>query len=360
MKKLFFLVAILFISQALFSQEVKKEIKKEVSLIQNTSISGNWFLAYTFDETKDLGLFKLKRGYFTIKTKLNDALSVRYTQDITLDKEGSDAGNVEIRLKYLYMKMKLIQIEALKNTYFEIGLIHRPWLDFEQHVNRYRVQGKMFVERYHLINSADFGVMYAGLIGGKIDKEYQKEVNKKYPGKYGSFAIGLFNGPGYHAIETNSNKTVEGRLSLRPLPEFMPGLQLSYAFAYGQNNTVEKTDFLMNVVYLSSESKYHSVAVQYYNGYGAAEDDYIDIDGSAFKNDGYSVFGELKIPEMPFSLFARYDNFISHQAQDVEESVIVGGLAYRFLKNKLIFDIDHHKTAGATKNIYELALEIKF
>ena len=348
----FFLVAIIYLQ----AQETKVK-----NLIENTTISGNWFLAYTHSDASEFGSFNLKRGYFTIKTKLNDALSVRYTQDITLDKEGSDAGNVEMRLKYLYMKMALSKVEALKNTYFEVGLIHRPWLDFEQHINRYRVQGKMFVERYHLINSADFGVMYAGLIGGKIDSEYQKAVNEKYPGKYGSFSLGIYNGPGYHAIEQNSNKTIEGRLSLRPFHNFMPGLQLTYSFAVGKANTVvDNNDFMMNVFYLSSESKYHSLALQYYKGYGDYGDDYFDIDGTPFSNEGYSIFGEFKIPKTPIALFARYDGFVSEQVTDVKESVFVGGIAYKFLKNKLVLDIDHQITETDTRNIYELALEINF
>ncbi len=354
-----FLFLFMFISLSIVGQENKTQLAP--NLIQNTTISGNWFLGYIYQEDADLGSFNLKRGYFTIKTKLNDVFSVRYTQDITLDKEGNDAGNVEMRLKYLYMKMALKKVEPLKNTYFEFGLIHRPWLGFEQTVNRYRVQGKMYIERFHVINSADFGILYTGLLGGKIDEKYRKEVNSKEPGKYGSFALGVFNGPGYHAIEQNNNKTIEGRLTLRPMPTIMPGLQLSYAFAYGQNNAaVDPSDFMMHIAYLTSESKYHTLALQYYQGKGDNEEEYFDANGDAFKNDGYSVFGEIKIPKTAFSLFGRYDDFVSHQAADVHANVLVGGIAYRFLKNKIILDVDQYKTDTDTRNIYELALEINF
>ncbi len=103
---------------------------------------------------------------------MNDVFSVRYTQDITLDKEGNDAGNVEIRLKYVYLKIKLDQFNLLKYSYLELGLVHRPWLDFEQNVNKYRVQGKMFLERYSIKNSADFGLFYTGLI------EYKQKLSQ--------------------------------------------------------------------------------------------------------------------------------------------------------------------------------------
>lgn len=359
MKKIvLFSVLTLWLVNTFFAQEVKLNA---ASLINNTSISGNWFLAYTYDEPENLGSFNLKRGYFTIKTKVNDIFSVRYTQDIQLDKEGADAGNVEMRLKYLYMKIKLIKIHALRNTYLEFGLIHKPWIDFEQKVNSYRVQGRMFIERFRVNNSADFGIMYAGLLGGEISENYQKTVSGKYPGQYGSFGIGIYNGPGYHAIELNNNKTLEGRLSLRPFPDFMPGLQLSYAFAFGKNNSPQgNTDFNMNLFYLSSESKFHTLGLQYYNGKGDTETRYMDQNGKAYSNNGYSAFAEIKIPETKFSVFARYDFFASDQHETIEASSRIGGLAYNFLKNKIVFDIDNHKTENEEVNIYELALEINF
>ncbi|NJO88344.1 MAG: hypothetical protein HC831_04775 [Chloroflexia bacterium] len=230
----YFLAICAVIGTSLFAQSndsIKNDVAK--NLLQNTTISGQYFMAYNYNDSEELHNFLLKRGYFTLKTKINEMFSVRYTQDITLDEEGEDAGNVEMRLKYLYLKGKLDKI--LRNSYFEVGLVHTPWLDFEQHINEYRVQGKMFSESIRMLNSADFGVTVAGLIGGEIDEKYQKEVNKYEAGKYGSYAFGFFNGGGYHDFEENSNKTFQSRLTLRPLPNKIPGLQLSHSFAYGKS-----------------------------------------------------------------------------------------------------------------------------
>ena len=327
---------------------------------QNIDISGQWFLA--FNNASEINQFALKRGYFTIKTKMNDVFSIRYTQDITLDKEGSDAGNVEIRLKYMYLKMKMDQFDFLPISFFELGMVHRPWLDFEEHINRYRAQGTMFVERAHLINSADFGVTYTGLIGEKIDEKYQKEVNKTYPGKYGSFSVGVYNGGGYHAIEKNNNKTLEGRLTLRPFPEFMPGLQFSYYGVYGDANIDSiSADFHINLFFVSSESKYHVATLQYYKGKGDQKGKLVDeMTLNSYENDGYSAFGEFKIPGSNFAVFGRYDEFNSDQGMTITESTTIGGLTYRFLKNKVFFDVNQHQVHSQTTNIYELALEIHF
>ena len=325
---------------------------------QNTEISGQWFLA--FNNASEINQFVLKRGYFTIKTKMNDIFSVRYTQDITLDKEGSDAGNVEIRLKYLYLKIKLDQFDLINNSHLELGLVHRPWLDFEQSINKYRVQGKMFLERYSIINSADFGIFYTGLIGGKVGKDYQSTVTNKNPGKYGSYSIGIHNGGGYHAIEQNNNKTLEGRFSLRPLYEIYPGLQLTYAFTYGKANIESNlSDFNMNLLYLSSETRLGSFTGTYYTGNGDYGGKYIDEQNNSLAHTGYSLFGELKIPDTKISIFGRLDDFVLDDNLE-ERNTYIGGVSYSFLKSKVLFNVDYQNNYDETIKIYEIALEIGF
>ena len=349
----------ILIANISYSQQDSISLKK---VIANTKISGQWFLNYLYDEDAQMNSFSLKRGYFTFKTKLSDVFLVRYTQDITLDKEGSDAGNIEMRLKYLYLKTKLKNIAFLKHSYIEFGLVHRPWLDFETSINKYRVQGKMFVERSKIINSADFGATFSGLIGGKIDKEYQKNINKKYPGKYGSYSIGVYNGGGYHAIEYNSNKTIEGRLSLRPLPKKIPGMQFSYSFAAGKANLADTIpDFLMNLFMFSSESKFHVINLQYYWGTGDKSGKYINEFNRSYNNDGYSAFAEIKIPKTKFTLFGRYDLFNSHQTDEIySTNTTILGLAYKFLNNKILFDYQKKQLYNNTIETYEIALEISF
>jgi hypothetical protein len=339
-------------------------------LFQNSTLSGQYFMSYDYNSQDDLTRFQLKRGYFTIKTKMSDVFSVRYTQDITLDTEGSDAGNVEIRLKYLYLKTKLDCVPFLKNTYIEAGVVHRPWLDFEQHINQYRVQGKMFIERQKLVSSADFGIVYMGLLGGKIDEEYRKEVNSKEAGKYGSFALGLFNGGGYHAVEMNNNKIFESRLTIRPLPQWVPGLQFSHGFSYGASNNEEGLPYRMHVGMISSESRFHTLTAQYYSGYGNvsgiyyASEDYVSdifLENDPFESEGFSFFGEIKSPKTGFALFGRYDSFTLHKNEDeIKETIIIGG-SYRFLKNKVILDYQNEKLAdGSHIDYFEVALEIAF
>lgn len=350
LKKLISLILLTAILTSAYSRSTN-------DLTSKTDISGQWFLAY--NNASEVNQFILKRGYFTIKTKIDDTFSVRYTQDITLDQEGRDAGNIEIRLKYLYLKINLDQFDLLENSYLEVGLVHRPWMDFEQSVNNYRVQGKMFLERYSIINSADFGIYLTGQLGGKVNADYLNKVSVKNPGKYGSYALGINNGGGYHAIEQNNNKTIEGRLSLRPLTEIFPGLQLSYAFTYGKANTESNiSDFIMNLFYLTSETELGVFTGQYLIGKGDYGGKYINETNESYTSTGYSFFGELNIPKTNFAIFGRYDEF-NLEKSDARYTVI-GGLSYKFLKSKVLFNIDRQIDPDKTTNIYELALEIGF
>jgi len=350
---------ILFIPIFSIAQNDSTIVKK---VVNNSEISGQWFLAHTYDITDNFNQFKLKRGYFTVKTKLSPSISVRYTQDITLDKEGSDAGNVEIRMKYLYMKLKPFKAGFMKHSYAELGLIHRPWLDFEQKINQYRAQGRMYIEDIGIFNSADFGIMFGGLIGGKLDNSTQKKIGKHYPGKFGSYSIGIYNGAGYNEIEFNNNKTIEARLSLRPLPNYAPGLQFSYSTAYGKANIedMDDADFNMHLFYVSYENPFVILAGQYYTGIGDTYGRYYS-DNDAFKNEGYSFFGEFKIPKTSFALFSRYDYLSSAQEPDITNSGYFAGLSYRFMKNKVIAyygrDIND---AGENDDVFEIVLEVGF
>lgn len=358
--KLTFLVLIVLATNAVAgrSQDSSRVVTQ---FIQNTKLSGQWFLANAYNESDDLNQFLLKRAYFTLRTDLSKKVSVRYTQDITLDREGSDSGNVEIRMKYLYLKLRTDDFLIFNDGYFEFGLVHRPWLDYEEHINKYRVQEQMAVERYEVINSADFGVAFVTLLGGRLGDQYLNDVNSSYPGRYGSIAIGIYNGGGYHALEENNNKTVEGRVSLRPFPSKLTGLQVSYCGAYGKANVVSsRSDFYNNIFFVSSESKYHTTTAQYFFGKGDIGGNYVNSKGESFNNEGYSLFGEAKIPNTRFAAFGRYDFFKVKDEVNSTKEAILGGLAYRFLKNKVILDINQLSVGKEKLRLYEIALEVKF
>ena len=280
--------------------------------------------------------------------KFSDNFSGRITQDISVDQEGDGRGDVEIRLKYGYLRFKADDFFVFTKPYVEFGLVHRPWLDFEQKVNRYRVQGSMFLDRNDILSSADYGITVTTLFGGEVNSEFQKNVSKEYPGKYGSMTFGIYNGGGYHAIEENQNKIFEGRVSIRPLPEIVTGLQLSYVKLFGKGNLESSPDFNMDLGAVSFENSFLTLLATYMVGVGDQSGElYEKLNGNLLTNQnvdtkGYSVFGEFKIDALSTSIFGRYDHFNYEKSSwdfgNTEKRTIVG-IAYHFLgKNKILIE----------------------
>ncbi len=329
----------------------------------DVEISGQWFLSYLAGETEgeDVNKFYAHRGYLNFKPIFSKTLSARITPDIKID----DTGDVKVRLKYLYMNFSLPSNEFFTKPYIEFGLVHRPWLDFEEHIDNYRMQGTMFLERNHLFNSADFGVTLVTLFGGEVDKTYQREVSKKYPGRYGSAAVGIYNGGGYHAPENNTSKVIEGRFTLRPFPDDLPGLQLSYFGIFGKGNTETEPDWMLNTAFLSYEHARFILAGTFYTGSGNSKGNAVDINGNSLDQNGYSLFGEYKIPDSKFSMIGRYDIFDPNTDVDdnnVERTII--GLAYHFQgKQKALIDYDYAKDKATDEKINSLVkftIEVHF
>jgi len=291
---------------------------------------------------------------------LGGSLDMRKPRQLTAEELADYDGSVAVRMKYLYGQFYLPDNSFLTKPNIEFGLVHMPWLDYEEHVNFYRLQDTMFLERNHTFNSADAGITFSSLIGGTIDNDYQKRVTKYYPGRYGSVAVGIYNGGGYHASEKNDNKVFEGRLTIRPLPDTLPGLQFSYFGIIGKGNKSTNPDWKVNLGFINFEDEYLTLTGQYYQGKGNQ--------GGSDENEkkGHSVFAEIK-PMEKFSIIGRYDHFDPNKdvINDENDRYIVG-LAYMLDKphhNMILIDYDTVKyKQSATKDDkrIQLTLQIKY
>jgi hypothetical protein len=189
-------------------------------------------------------------------------------------------------------------------------------------------------------------------------------VNKKYAGRYGSAAVGIYNGGGYHSLEENQNKVVEGRVTIRPVPDVIPGLQLSYFGIFGKGNTVDTPDWTVNAAFLSMESARYVLTGTFYMGSGNSKGSALDAEGNAAPQTGYSAFGELKIPEAKASLIARYDYFDEDTDVDDDEVWrVIGGVAYHFHgKHKAILDYDRAESSDGSlvQSLVKLTVEVHY
>jgi len=289
------------------------------------------------DAEADYNDFRLTRGYLTFRKQANPWLSARVTLDITQDSTGDYKG----REKYLYAELQPRDLGFFTNMKAEIGMGHMPWLDFEEHINPYRCQGTMAAERAGVFNSSDLGVSLRGYLGGKLADAKAKTGSRHYDGRFGSWHVGLYNGGGYHAAEANQNKTLEGRLTIRPLAESLPGLQLSYLGVFGKGNTAAAPDYVVNLGMLTYEYPGLIFTAQVFATEGNAKGSWVD-NGKAVNTLGFSTFANLQIPgtQGRWSVFGRYDHFDPDRDEVIAENtsydMVLGGVAYDIHQGNLI------------------------
>ena len=138
--------------------------------------------------------FDVTRAYLNINAQLASNVRFRFTPDVRRITDGS----LTVRVQYAFAELDSVKAAR---SWVRFGIHQTPWLDFEEGINRYRVQGTMFTEREGLIpGSADFGVGYLTPLGKYIDIQ-----------------AGVYNGEGFTQTDTNKYKSVQGRLTVRPL-----------------------------------------------------------------------------------------------------------------------------------------------
>ncbi|MBN1292040.1 MAG: hypothetical protein JXB48_09405 [Candidatus Latescibacteria bacterium] len=334
-----FFCLVFIISLAFATEESEKK-----ALSQGTKVSGQWFISYSNGKENKIptNRFVIDRGYIIIEKALSNKISGRITPDVSVDREGDGEGDLEMRLKYCYIDYKFENTGFLTDPHVEFGLVHRPWISFEEHINNYRMQGTAYLERNDIFNSGDFGFTYAALLGGEMSEDYKQQVNSKFPGRYGSVAFGFYNGGGYHAIEQNNNKTFEARITVRPLPAIIPGFQVSYHSITGKGNTKESPDWNLNTVFVSYDHRRYGFTGMIHSGIGNFKGKMLDSSGDSLDHSGYSFFGELKFPDQKVSLIGRYDFFDDNPNSDGNNSKrIITGVAYRIYgKTRALLDYD--------------------
>ena len=358
------------------SSEEKKDLGKIAKALNGFKIGGLWYLSYQNGETGNttgadtrFNTFAVKRGYLTVEKEFMPWFQARVTTDVTTMKDSTNNmdGSLALRIKYLYGKFIAPDMAFLTKPNVEFGVVHMPWLDYEENMNNYRLQDTMFLERNGIFNSADIGITFTSLLGGYVNEDYQKNVSSSYPGRYGSVQGGIYNGSGYAASEKNRNKAFEGRVTVRPLPDSIPGLQFSYFGITGKGNTAAEPDWKVNLGFASFEHEYLVLTGQYFWGKGNQQ--------GTDENDkkGYSIFTELRLYDMfkcpfnKFSVIGRYDHFDPNTGVDNDDNNrYIAGVAYYLdkpHKNMVLLDYDtvNYKKSGMSDDKrVQLTLQVAF
>src|SRR3989475_399625 len=139
--------------------------------------------------------FDLTRAYVNVIGRFSGGVYTRLTADVfAVTGAGNVTGSYGYRLKYLYAAWTP---EHSPLTY-RFGMTQTPWLDWEEALWDYRMQGTMAMDRNGYMTASDLGFA----VDGKWNSD---RVN---------FAADVVNGQGYHAT-SDGHKDVQGRLSVR-------------------------------------------------------------------------------------------------------------------------------------------------
>src|SRR5256712_4331429 len=113
------------------------------------------------DTVAHINNFDITRAYVNVSGRFSGGVYTRVTADIYRNTDPSSAGDLSYRLKYAYAAYT----PTGSAITYKAGQLHTAWLDWEEALWDYRVQGTMALERAGYLSAADLGVGVDGKWG---------------------------------------------------------------------------------------------------------------------------------------------------------------------------------------------------
>ena len=241
------------------------------------------FLQYDYElhERDGYNAFEVTRGYLDVTGRLSDRIKVRFTTNVRPTTDASLDANLTARLEYAYL-----EAAWTANRTFMFGMQPTPWLTFEESIDRYRVQGPMFVEREGLIpGPSDLGA-------GLVFKRKSIEVHG-----------GVYNGEGYGRAELDKYKSVQARGTVTVFANDTgtSRARLSGFYSYGWYAKDRPRN--VGIVMASYESPHVVATAQYMS---ATDNPFVVTD---VERQGLSFFGEARMGKTGWAGLGRVDLF---------------------------------------------------
>jgi hypothetical protein len=289
----------------------------------SVAVSGVSYVKYYYylQDSAHTNDFDLDRAYVNVTGKFAYGIGTRITSDVFRNTDGA----LGLRIKYAYVSWN----KDKSPITLKFGVTQTPWVDWEENLWDYRMQGQMAIERGGYLSSSDLGLSVDGNWG-------YDHLN---------MTAGVYNGENYNRAPGDKGKDFMARVSWRIIGTDEPGrtggLRLTgYAQAGSPTNggTRQRYDGM-----LSYRSKVLTLAGEYWatvDSVGPAG----TTPGTAHK-DGtvLSAYGVLKFPKPKLAIIARYDQTDPNTDADHDrQDRIIAGLSYTPSGNlRLLADIDH-------------------
>lgn len=247
------------------------------------------FLQYSADlhEADGYNAFDVTRGFLDIRARLSPRVRFRFTPDVQPTRDADLSTNLALRLAYASL-----EFDVTKQATLLFGMHDTPWLSFEQSIDRYRVQGPMFSERERLIpGQTDLGASIKATAG-------RAEVH-----------AGVYNGEGSGRAELDKYKSVQARVTVRPLGDATP-LRLSGFYSHGWYARERPRN--VAIVMASYEERHVVATAQYLS---STDNPFV---ADNLERRGTSFFGEVRQGVTGWAGLARIDLYDPNKADDYD------------------------------------------
>lgn len=279
------------------------------------------------DTANHVNDFDITRAYLNVLGKLSGGLNTRVTADIYRNADGS----LGYRLKYAYVAYTPTG-SALT---FKIGQIHTPWLDWEEALWDYRMQGQMAMERNGVAYQAN-GTPTAGYTSSS---DFGAGLDGKWGPDKVNMQVTVVNGENYNKTPGDKGKDLMGRLSVRVMDtndsSRVGGLRITVYGQYGKPTGGGARNRYLGMV--SYRSKQITLAAE-----AAATQDWL-VAGVDTSGHVYSAFGVYKFTNSKAAVIARVDVAHPQSGSTTDKQTrVIGGVSYQLSPNwRLLADWDH-------------------
>lgn len=289
----------------------------------SVTVSGVAYAQYSYqlkDTANHTNSFDVTRGYVNVLGKFGGGVGTRITVDV--NRPAGD-NSLRYRLKYAYVTYTP-EGSAITGKF---GLIHTPWVDYEEGLWDYRMQGPIALDRNGYLTSADFGV---GLDG----KWNSDAVNMQ---------VTFVNGEGYSGGTGDQRKDIEGRVSVRVLNTddmgSRGGLRLTGYAGYGKPTGGGQRQRYVGMA--SYKSKMVTLAGEF-----AITKDSSAATTAVINGQVIEAFGVLHVPNSKVAFIGRVDYVKPNKdalstTPGFTATRFIGGVSYQLSPNlRLLADLD--------------------
>ncbi len=289
------------------------------------TVSGVSYLQYVYqlkDTANHNNNFDVTRAYINVIGRFSGGVTTRITADV--NRPAGDA-SLRYRLKYAYVAYTP---QGSSLTY-KLGQIHTPWIDWEEALWDYRMQGQMAMERGGYLSSSDFGL--------GVDGNWNADrVNMQ---------VGVYNGESYSGGTGDQRKDLMGRVSVRVKPtddgSRVGGLRVSAYGQYGKPTGGGRRSRLLGML------SYRTRQITLAGEYAVTKD---STTAPKLSGSVASFFGVYHFTNSKAAVLARVD--LTDPNTNVGNNRltrVVGGASYQLSPNlRLLADIDWLTYQGGT------------